>query len=90
VVTRPGLVRNREVLVEEPTYKSIRTERYTYVEYNSGERELYDLQNDPYELQSLHNSPAYASVKTTLSNRLRKLKNCAGAGCRRFEPDPTP
>jgi arylsulfatase A-like enzyme len=90
VVTRPGLVRNREVLVEEPTFKAIRTERYTYVEYNNGERELYDLQADPYELQSLHNAPAYASVKTTLSNRLRKLKKCTGAGCRRFEPDPVP
>jgi N-acetylglucosamine-6-sulfatase len=90
VVTRPGLVRNRQVLVEEPTYKAIRTERYMYVEYNNGDRELYDLQSDPYELQSLHNSPAYASVGTTLSNRLRKLKKCAGAGCRVFQPDPSP
>ena len=71
--------RNREILVEEPTYKAIRTERYVYAEYNNGDRELYDLQNDPYELQSLQNRPAYASVKATLATRLHNLKDCAGA-----------
>jgi arylsulfatase A-like enzyme len=90
LVRHPLTGRNRELLVEERTYKAIRTERYLYVEYNSGERELYDLQNDPYELQSLHHSPAYAAVKATLSTRLRKLKNCAGATCRVYQPDPTP
>ena len=32
-----------------------------------GERELYDLQRDPDELQSVHADPAYASVRATLS-----------------------
>ncbi len=90
VVRHPAMDRNRELLVEEPTYKAIRTPRYMYVEYNTGERELYDLQNDPYELQSLHNSPAYASVRQTLKTRLHNLENCAGASCRVFQPDPTP
>ena len=61
-----------------------------YAEHNTGEQELYDLQNDPYELQSLHDRPAYASVKAELATRLHKLKNCAGASCRVFQPDPTP
>ena len=82
--------RDREILVEEPTYKAIRTERYVYAEYNNGDRELYDLQNDPYELQSLHNSPAYASVRQVLANRLHKLRKCAGATCRVYQPDPAP
>jgi arylsulfatase A-like enzyme len=90
VARHPLTGRNRQLLVEEPTYKALRTQRYMYVEYNNGERELYDLQNDPYELQSLHNSPAYASVKATLANRLHSLKGCSGASCRVYQPDPTP
>ena len=31
-----------------------------YAEHNTGEKELYDLQKDPFELQSRHNDPAYA------------------------------
>ena len=34
-----------------------------YAEHNTGEKELYDLEKDPFELQSRHNDPAYASVK---------------------------
>jgi arylsulfatase A-like enzyme len=90
VVRHPGLESNRELLIEEPTVKAIRTERYLYAEYNTGEKELYDLQNDPYELQSLHNDPAYASVKAQLASRLHKLKKCAGSSCRVYLPDPLP
>ncbi len=90
VVKHPGIDRNRELLIDEPTYKAIRTERYVYAEYNNGDRELYDLQNDPYELRSLHDDPAYASVKATLASRLHQLKNCSGANCRVYQPDPTP
>ena len=49
-----------------------------YAEHNTGEKELYDLQNDPFELQSLHDAPRYASVEAQLATRLHKLQNCAG------------
>ena len=84
----PGIDRNRELLIEEPTFKAIRTERYMYAEYKTGERELYDLQSDPYELQSLHDDPAYASVKAELASRLHELQDCAGASCRVYQSDP--
>jgi arylsulfatase A-like enzyme len=90
VIDHPLTDKNREILVEEPTYKAIRTQRYMYVEYDNGDRELYDLQNDPYELQSLQNSAAYASVRQTLKTRLHALENCAGPSCRVYQPDPTP
>ena len=61
-----------------------------YAEYNNGDRELYDLQNDPYELQSLQNAPAYAPVRQALKTRLHSLENCAGASCRLYQPDPSP
>ena len=53
-----------------------------YAEYATGEKELYDLQSDPFELWSRHNAPAYAPVKSALASRLHQLENCAGTSCR--------
>jgi arylsulfatase A-like enzyme len=39
-----------------PTYCAIRTSRYLFVSYVTGERELYDLENDPFELANLARS----------------------------------
>jgi N-acetylglucosamine-6-sulfatase len=90
VAQLPGSEAGRELLVEEPSFEAIRTQRYMYAEHNTGEQELYDLQNDPYELQSRHADPAYAGVKAVLANRLHKLETCAGASCRVHHPDPSP
>jgi hypothetical protein len=45
----------------------------------TGEEGLYDLDADPYQLQSVHDDPAYAEVKATLKSKLAALKNCAAA-----------
>jgi len=78
----PTVERGRELPIETRTYKAIRTRRYIYVRYRSGERELYDLRKDPYELESLHADPAHAAVRRALAKRLRRLKRCEGRGCR--------
>ncbi len=80
---RPGKWHGRELLIETKTYSGIRTRRYVYIEHDTGERELYDLDNDPYELRSLHADPAYAGVITALAKRLHKLAECAGKSCKR-------
>ena len=88
VANQPGIERGRELLIEEPnieaipSFKAIRTERYMYAEHGTGEKELYDLKNDPFELVSRHNASAYASVKSRLAAHLHRLQNCAGSGCR--------
>ena len=82
VANNPGIEQGRQLLIEEPSFKAIRTERYMYAEHNSGERELYDLREDPYELISRHNAPAYASARAQLANRLQALRSCAGVSCR--------
>ena len=74
VAQNPGIERGRELLIEEPGFEAIRTERYMYAEHNTGEKELYDLLKDPFELQSRHNAPAYASVKAQLADRLHELR----------------
>lgn len=46
---------------------------YTYVEYETEEIELYDLNVDPWQLENKATDPAYASVRARLSARLGEL-----------------
>jgi N-acetylglucosamine-6-sulfatase len=82
VAKRPSLARGRALLIEQPSFKAIRTKRYMYAEHDTGERELYALKEDPFERWSRHNAAAYASVKERLAARLHDLQNCAGRSCR--------
>jgi N-acetylglucosamine-6-sulfatase len=69
---------------EDPplNYQGVRTDRYLYANYGTGEQELYDLRNDPFELQNASANPAYARVKASLQTLLGGLANCAGRSCR--------
>ena len=74
-----------------PDFKAIRTsDGRTYVEYEAGERELYDLSTDPRQLRSLHDEPERAVEESALSARLQALKYCFGKGCRCAEVKPIP
>jgi N-acetylglucosamine-6-sulfatase len=63
------------------TFTGLRTERYKYVEYATGERELYDLHNDPFELVNLAGDPSVAQVEQTLADELAEIRNCSGRAC---------
>jgi arylsulfatase A-like enzyme len=56
-----------------PPFNAIRTERHLYVEYRNGWRELYDLRDDPYQLQNLADLPAFAAIRASLAAELRGL-----------------
>jgi N-acetylglucosamine-6-sulfatase len=56
-----------------PTYCGVRTERYKYVRYSTGERELYDLERDPLELINGVRRDRYADVLRSLRSRLKEL-----------------
>lgn len=51
----------------------IRTNTWKYVEYRSGKRDLFDLVNDPYEMQNLGAKPAFAAVRQQLSAEMQAL-----------------
>jgi N-sulphoglucosamine sulphohydrolase, C-terminal len=92
----PGAEWGRDILIENgkgangvPTYRGIRTYRFLYVEHRTtGEYELYDLANDPFELQSLDGHEEYAKVQRDLRSRLRELVSCVGVNCL-ARPHPT-
>src|SRR5215211_3700477 len=75
-----------------PDFKAIRTsDGRTYVEYETGEREMYDLRSDPRQLRSLHDELERAVEVSALSARLQALKYCSDKGCRDAEnPNPRP
>ena len=58
-----------------PTYEAIRTQQYTYVHYDDGEREYYNHQRDPNELDNLYGSLSAARV-AALNDRVQQLTTC--------------
>lgn len=68
-----------------PAWRAVRTADYKYVEYETGERELYRLTDDPYEIRNLHGRKP--QVETRFAAKLNELKDCDADGCRKAE-DP--
>jgi N-acetylglucosamine-6-sulfatase len=69
---------------EDPplNYQGVRTDRYLYANYGNGELELYDLRNDPFELQNQAGNPVYGPVQGALQRLLGSEARCAGKSCR--------
>ena len=65
----------------------MRTEQWHYVEYETGELELYDVIADPYQLENLAGTVDPA-ILAPLADRLALLKACAGEECRAAEAAP--
>lgn len=56
-------------------YRAIRTTRWKYIRYNEldGMDELYDLQNDPYEMKNVIDRPDTSATLSRLQSELNKL-----------------
>jgi arylsulfatase A-like enzyme len=63
-------------------WNMLRTHRWAYVEWDDGEKELYDMYTDRYQLRSVHVEPDKADLIARLSARLDTLKGCSGDSCR--------
>lgn len=70
--------------VNLPEFRGVRTERYTYVEYVTGDLELYDNERSP---QQEHNGVCAASsaLLADLQEQAVGLATCRGAACRAIE-----
>ncbi|HEY2917778.1 MAG TPA: hypothetical protein VGK77_02160, partial [Candidatus Binatia bacterium] len=65
-------------------YEAVRSGQHLFVQYQSGEREFYDLVSDPDELDNI-----VAKVDPRIIKRyslwLDQLKKCKAAACRKAE-----
>jgi N-acetylglucosamine-6-sulfatase len=69
-----------------PWMKALRTKNYLYVDYKTGEHELYDLRKDPYELNNMY-ATAPPEITQRLEAQLDALRQCSAAQCRAAESD---
>jgi N-acetylglucosamine-6-sulfatase len=71
--------------VRTPTHKGVHTQDHMFIEYDTKERELYDLDFDPYQLQSKPRTGSNVPLYSALETRLYNLRDCSGAACRTAE-----
>ncbi len=57
-----------------PSYVGFRTTDWKYVQYDTGEQELYDLRADPYEMNNVVSDPANAQIIQDLLARIHGLR----------------
>jgi arylsulfatase A-like enzyme len=79
--------RDRDGKTRVPPFHGVRTDRHLYVEYATGERELYDVARDPHELENAI-ATAPRQLVDALAVRVAALRACAGAACREVEDLP--
>lgn len=81
---RPGRRGDAGASIAAPVenYGGVRLGRYKYVEYETGDIELYDLQRDPHEIDNRAGQRSYRYVQGFLAHQLRRLVNCKAAKCR--------
>jgi N-acetylglucosamine-6-sulfatase len=78
-----------------PYYSALRSKQRLYVEWDSGERELYDYRTDPFELDNAladwegHTpAPGDLELAAVLHDRLALLATCTGSDCHAAEDAP--
>lgn len=80
-----GAAGREELLIQSWGYRegplggwsALRTRDWKLVEHAGGAKELYDLRNDPFELESRHSDPGAQPVLTDLQQRLDAVKGLA-------------
>jgi N-acetylglucosamine-6-sulfatase len=65
-------------------YRALRTRAHLYVEYENGDRELYNMARNPNQTRNTHQE-ADAGLLAEFRDRLDALEDCAGRGCRKAE-----
>ena len=71
------------ILAPPKDYEGLRLGPYKYIAWPDGEKELYDLEKDPNELNNIVRVPNYFPVRNFLHHELlNRLEDCKGRTCR--------
>jgi arylsulfatase A-like enzyme len=77
VITNTAAGWRDEVLLEKhmsSKYYGLRVPGWTYVEHENGERELYDMANDPFQMRNVAGQAAFRQTQAQLAQRLSELR----------------
>ena len=74
------------ILAPPKDYEGIRLGPYKYIAWPSGEKELYDINKDPNELNNIAREPNYFPIRNFLHLELRRLEDCIGRECQEATP----
>ena len=72
------------------TWRGVTTPRWTFAHWFDGSNELYDRNDDPWQLMNLAQDPSYRSVLEEMKHRLDALSTCAGPDESNQDFDQTP
>jgi arylsulfatase A-like enzyme len=81
-----GADAHASIIAPPKDYEGIRLGPYKYIEWPDGEKELYDITKDPFELNNIVRDANYFPIRAYLHAELVRLEACVGRTCR--EPAP--
>jgi N-acetylglucosamine-6-sulfatase len=81
-----GTSAGASIVAPPKDYEGIRLGPYKYIEWPDGEKELYDINKDPDELNNIVRVPNYFPIRAFLHAQLIRLEACVGATCREAAP----
>jgi arylsulfatase A-like enzyme len=76
-----GPAAHASVVAPPKNYYGIRLGPYKYIEWPDGEKEMYDINKDPYELNNIVRDKNFAPIRSFLHNELVRLETCSGRTC---------
>jgi N-acetylglucosamine-6-sulfatase len=81
VAKRGGSGAHASILAPPKNYEGVRLGPYKYIAWPNGEKELYDIEKDPNELNNLIKVPDYYPVRNFLDRETKRLEACSGKSC---------
>jgi arylsulfatase A-like enzyme len=83
---RDGADAGASIVAPPKDYLGIRLGPYKYIEWPSGEKELYDITKDPNELNNIVRVPNFFPIRAFLHAQLIRLEACVGRRCQEVTP----
>jgi arylsulfatase A-like enzyme len=77
---------NASIVAPPKDYEGIRLGPYKYIEWPDGEKELYDITKDPFELNNVVRVPNLSPIRAFMHAQLVRLEACVGKTCQEVAP----